>query len=306
VRSSKTRRILLILLLLALLGGGAFLFAPVRLAALVVVGHSPHCPLVQAVRSSHHLRQLTATKDRILAASRLIDTDAQGFRHWQTPKGRFWIPKGSDYGLPWNLAEQKLKIYGVGDQAVRAGDIVLDCGANVGVYTKEALESGAKLVVAIEPAPENLECLRRNFSNEIAAGRVIVYPKGVWDKDDYLTLNIAPDNPAADSFVIRPEASHPGQKLPLTTIDKLVAELRLARVDYIKMDIEGAEQQALIGAGKTLAKFKPRLALSTYHRPDDPERIPTLVRQARPGYKMECGPCAYANGIIRPDVLYFR
>ena len=75
---------------------------------------------------------------------------------------------------------------GRADGAVRPGDVVLDCGANVGVYTRHALEAGARLVVAIDPAPENIECLRRNFSEEIKAGRVVVYPKGVWDKDEVL------------------------------------------------------------------------------------------------------------------------
>jgi hypothetical protein len=61
------------------------------------------------------------------------------------------------------------------------------CGAHIGVYIREALSLGAKLVVAVEPALENLECLRRNFATEIAAGRVIVYPKGVWDREEVLT-----------------------------------------------------------------------------------------------------------------------
>lgn len=284
----------------------SFAFEKVRLAGLVLTGHSPHCSFTQAVRSADHNRRLLESKDRILAASRMIESDAEGFRCWQTPRGKFWIPPNSDWGLPFNLSEQENNIYGIGEQAVRSGDVVLDCGANVGVYVREALDRGAGIVVAIEPAPENLKCLRLNFPEEIAEGRVIVYPKGVWDKDDFLTINVAAENPAADSFVIRPEGSSKGTKLPLTTIDKLVEELKLDRVNYIKMDIEGAEQKALVGGRRTIAKFHPRLALSTYHQPDDPIRIPELVHQAWPGYRTECGPCAYAGGTIRPDVLYFR
>ncbi len=246
------------------------------------------------------------TKDRILAASRLIETDAAGFQHWRTPRGLLWIPSGEGYGLPFNLSEQENAIYGTGERAVRAGDIVLDCGANIGVYTRTALDAGARLVIAIEPAPENIECLRRNFTSEVASGRVIIYEKGVWDKDDFLIINVAPGNPAADSFVITPQGSQTGQRAPLTTIDKLTAELKLERVDYIKMDIEGAEQRAILGARETLRRFRPRLALSSYHVPDDPQKIPQLVRAAWPGYRMECGPCTYANGNLRPDVLYFR
>jgi FkbM family methyltransferase len=302
----RLRKSLLLSLAAVLVCGGAFFFAPVRLAGLVLIGHSPYCSFSGAVTCASHARRLTHTKNRILAASRLLATDAAGFRHWQTPRGLFWIPSGEDYGLPFNLSEQENAIYGTGEQAVRAGDIVLDCGANVGVYTRVALEAGAKLVIAIEPAPENVECLRRNFAAETASGRVIIYEKGVWDKEDFLTINVAPANPAADSFVMSPEGSQAGQKLPLTSIDKLVAELKLERVDYIKMDIEGAEQRAIRGARETLRRFRPRLALSSYHLPDDPQKIPQLVRAAWPGYRMECGPCAYASGYIRPDVLYFR
>jgi len=299
-------RAIKIVAVLLLLAGAASFYPPFRLSLLVLVGRSPVCPLGQALQSVENQRRQVELKDRILSASRLVEKDPAGFHLWDTPKGRFWIPKGSDWSLPWDLAEQERKIYGAGPNAVRAGDIVLDCGANVGVYVREALAAGARLVVAIELAPENLECLRRNFAAEVAAGRVIVYPKGVWDRDDWLTLNVDPENSAADSVVIRPEKSHPGPKVPLTTIDKLVAELKLERVDFIKTDIEGAEQKALLGAQATLARFRPRLALSAYHRPDDPVEIPILVRRAWPGYQMECGPCADVTTYIRPDVLYFH
>ena len=190
---------------------------------------------------------------------------------------------------------------------VKPGDVVLDCGANVGVFTRVALDRGARIVVAIEPAPENLESLRRNFRQEIADGRVIVYPKGVWDKDDVLTLRRDPANTAADSFVILKDKNESSIQVPLTTIDTLVAELKLDRVDYIKMDIEGAETNALAGARATLAKSHPRISVSSYHLPTDPQRIPEVVRQAWPEVRMEVGPCAETpDGRVRPDVLYFR
>jgi FkbM family methyltransferase len=283
-----------------------YFYAPVRLFALAAVGRSPVCPMAKAIKAADELKEQIRFKDQILGASKLVEKDPSGYHLWDTPRGRWWIPEGDDWVLPFNLAEQERRIYGTGERAVRAGDIVLDCGANVGVYTRVALDAGARLVVAIEPAPENLVCLRRNFEPDIAAGRVIVYEKGVWDKDDMLTLHIDPHNTAADSFIIQREGGIEGAKVPLTTIDKLVQELKLERVDYIKMDIEGAEQRALVGGRNTLAKYHPRMALSAYHAPTDPEGIPERVREAWAGYKMECGPCAEANGRIRPDVLYFR
>ena len=298
-------RILIPLLATGILAASVYYYPPLRLSALVAAGRSPECPFPQAIRSAQNLKEQIAHKDSILKASRLLETDAKGFRLWETPKGRFWIPAGSDYVLPFNLAEQERKIYGIGDRAVRPGDIVLDCGANVGVFTRESLQAGAKLVVAIEPASENIECLRRNFAQEITSGRVIVYPKGVWNKEEMLTLNVDPHNSAADSFLIHREGWHGVERVPLTTIDKLVAELKLDRIDYIKMDIEGAETKALEGGRDTLARFRPRLSISVYHVPDHPKSVPAAIKAAWSGYQVECGPCAEANGSIRPDIMYF-
>jgi FkbM family methyltransferase len=281
-------------------------YLPFRYFTYVVAGRSPICPLAEALRVPDNLARQVAYKDQILNASKLIQQDPQGYELWDTPNGRYWIPAGSRYVLPFNLAEQQRKIYGTGPFGPHAGDITLDCGANVGVTVHEELAAGAKEVVAIEPAPENLECLRRNYGDEIASGRVVVVPKGVWDKDDFLTLRVDPKNSAADTFVLRPEGTVDVEKVPLTTIDELVSDLKLERVDYIKLDIEGAEPRALQGAKQTLAKYKPRISIATYHNPDDPKVIPELVHAARADYEMQCGPCSEAEHALRPDVLYFK
>jgi FkbM family methyltransferase len=302
----KLTRVLILLAVTAAIAGAAYAYrGPLRLFGIVVSGNSPVCPLKQAIAAESHGKQLIAIKDSLIAGSTKLSSDGP-YDQWQTPRGTYWIPAKSRWVLPFNLAEQAMQIYGSGDQGVRSGDIVLDCGANVGVFAREALNAGAAKVVAIEPAPENVEVLRRNFKDEVAAGRVIVYPKGVWDKDDVLTLKIDPENSAADTFVIDRKEATGGVQVPLTTIDKLTAELGLARVDYIKMDIEGAEPNALRGGRNTIAKWKPRLSLSAYHAPDHPQVIPQIVRETRPDYIMECGPCTEANGHIRPDILWFR
>ena len=149
-------------------------YPPARLFALAVAGRSPACPIASAMQSAENVRLQILYKDQILVASKMVEKDAAGNELWDTPAGRYWIPAGSRYVLPFNLAEQKRRIYGNDQQSARAGDIVLDCGANVGVTARVWLAAGAIQVVAIEPAPENLECLRRNFKGEIAAGRVLL------------------------------------------------------------------------------------------------------------------------------------
>lgn len=74
--------------------------------------------------------------------------------------------------------------------------------------------------------------------------------------------------------------------VPAVTIDDVVEEQHLGRVDFIKMDIEGGEVDALRGAEETLKRFTPRLAISVYHRPPDLPDIVTLVRQACPIYRL--------------------
>ncbi len=286
----------------------AFLYStPVRVATLVAVGRAGICSLQQSLDISKHFKDETAIKDRILAASKKLETDGS-FEHWNTPYGLYWIPVGSHYVLPFNLAEQEMQIYGTGEQTVKPGDVVLDGGANVGVFVRVALKAGAKTVVAIEPAPENLECLRRNFKQEIEEGKVIIYPKGVWDKDETLTLRVDPSNSAADSVVLKTEGQTKSVQVPLTTIDKMVAELKLPTVNYIKLDIEGAEPNALRGGTETIAKFHPRLSISSYHQPDHPVVIPQTVKAISANYKMDCGPCNESRQeyLIRPEILYFR
>jgi predicted RNA methylase len=93
-------------------------------------------------------------------------------------QGDYWIPKGNRYVLPFNLAEMEQHIYGSGEHFIHAGDVVLDCGASDGDFTRQALDAGAQTVVAIEITPSSAECIRRNLAAQTAAGRVIVYPEG--------------------------------------------------------------------------------------------------------------------------------
>lgn len=299
-----SRLLLAAVIVIAAFAAAYFIFPPVRLWTLVVMGHSPNCPMSRALGSQANIEEKTRIKDRILASSHLLKEES-GLELWSTPKGEYWIPKGNRYVLPFNLAEMEQHIYGTGDHFIHPGDIVLDCGASDGDFTRVALAAGARLVVSVEISPSSAECIRRNLASEIAAARVIVYPKGVWDKEDTLTLNVDDTNFAANSVVMRTDNSHPSVLVPLTTIDKLVAELNLPRVDFIKMDIEGAEIPALAGGRDTIARFHPRMAIATEHKPDDEYAIPSAVRKIGANYQMECGPCLEANGHVRPDVLYF-
>ena len=286
---------------------GAWQYLPLRYYLIASFKDNRGCPPRQAWRIPEHRRRLTQAKDEILARSRLLQKEFQGLELYETPYGRFWAAPGSQYTLPFNLAEQAIHLYGSGAHFVQPGDTVLDCGANVGVFTRFALDAGAAKVVAIEPAPDNIECLRRNFAKEIADNRVILVPKGVWDRPDELELKIEEGNEAAATFVMDLKQVNRTVRVPLLPIDALVAELNLARVDFIKMDIEGAEVRALRGARQTLARHHPRLSIAVYHEWEHPVEVPKTAREAWSGYQVECGPCdAPQQRLVRPEVLYLR
>ncbi|MBM4311435.1 MAG: FkbM family methyltransferase [Deltaproteobacteria bacterium] len=259
----------------------------------------PACPSGQQFGDFMTVASKEELGERIANASKLLEKDEKGLELWETPFGRYWMPPDNFIVFTWILAELAADIYGDHSVGVRPGDIVLDCGAHVGVFARHALRQGAKLVVAIEIAPDNIEFLERNLADEIASGSVIVYPKGVWDKDDTLELNVDTYT-AGHSVILEREEGFATVSVPLTTIDKIVDELGLPRVDFIKMDIEGAERNALAGATNTLYRFKPRMAIAGYHLIDDLTVLPEIALNAQPMYKA-ClleSDWAYSNVII--------
>jgi FkbM family methyltransferase len=265
---------------------------------------SPYCSAWKAGLDGHiKLRQQAATGE-FASASHVIRRES-GLSLWSTPAGEYWIPDGNDQILPLLLAQAARNIYGTGEWGVQPGDVVLDVGAYIGTWTKQALARGAKLVVAIEPSPASVECLKRNLAAEVAAGKVIIYPKGIWDFEGELTLFDSGDG-VGNSFVEQSSASKALPSIPVTTIDRVAAELRLARVGFIKADVKGATERLLHGGAGVIQRDRPRLAFSTEEPVDDAPSIARLTLQIQSAYRMQCGPCLIDSREVYTDVLFFR
>ena len=277
-------------------------WSPARVLGLWIIGRTSICTLRDSLDCADRGERRENAMRRLAQTGKVVQTDENGrLQLWDTKQGQFWLAsEAMMHGFWAVLAEQEVNLHGTGGLGVRAGNIVLDCGANYGTFTREALRAGASLVVAIEPSPTTVACLRKTFANEIRDGRVIVYPKGVWDREDKLVLHSTREQAWLNSFV---ETDHgtDGPVVPLTTIDHLVSELSLKRVDVIKLDIEGAERRALAGASRTLTAYKPRVLASVNHLPDDPEALPKAVRQVVPAYNVQCH-CQDWGFEIRPEL----
>ena len=170
---------------------------------------------------------------------------------------------------------------------VEPGDVVLDLGAHLGVFTRIALDRGAVKVVAVEPDPVSCRCLRRTFEAEITAGRVVVVEAaagGTWTRWWIGGSGIRTSLAAYEADGHTP--------CEVATVDAIVERLKLDRMDFVKLDIEGGETRALQGAAETIRRFKPSIACCVYHDPDDASAALTTVRLVRNDYSVTCGPVA--------------
>lgn len=236
---------------------------------------------------------------------KLKEDSKAGLELWETMLGSLWIPgPGFDVikHLQWEQAIER--VYNHPLVHVHPGDVVIDCGAHIGAFTRVALRAGARMVVAIEPEKANLLAFQRNFEKEIKSGQVKLVPKGIWNTTGKLSLHLSS---VGDSHsVVVPQSLGTEELIEATTLDSVVESLKLPRVDFIKMDIEGAEQKALQGAQKVLVQYHPRLAISSYHLKGDPAAICALVWQARTDYLVESKDLVKAEaGALVPKVLFF-
>lgn len=166
-----------------------------------------------------------------------------------------------------------------------AGDIAIDAGGCWGETTMYfAHEVGPKgKVVSFEFIPSNLAVMRANIAaNPELGSRVILVEQPIWN---YSGLKLYYVDWGPGSRVTDDEKRYQYDGTCETiTIDDMVEQQDLPRVDFIKMDIEGAEFPALKGAEKTIRKYRPKLAISLYHQLSDFVTIPRFLYDLNLGY----------------------
>ena len=154
------------------------------------------------------------------------------------------------------------------------GDIAIDGGAFDGATARDFSMQGAK-VFAFEMSETNYKnCLklaeRYNFAVENF---------GLSDKKFESFYSDSGAGSSKQNF-------DTGKVAKFIDLDTYVIEKNLPRVDYIKLDIEGSELQMLHGAARTVSRWKPKMAVSAYHKLDDLFYLPNYVKSIRPDYKI--------------------
>jgi FkbM family methyltransferase len=162
------------------------------------------------------------------------------------------------------------------------GDFVIDAGACLGdtsiVFGKAVGKQGK--VFAFDPLENHIEVLTHNI-NQNKDCNILAIPYGLSDFDEICPpLRLQKYSPGFNSAQ---------EKVPLRSLDSLVMDAVIPKIDFIKMDIEGAELSAIKGAASSIRKFRPKLAISLYHKPNDMFEIPLYISETFPFYDMYLG-----------------
>lgn len=164
---------------------------------------------------------------------------------------------------------------------VQQGDIVVDAGAHIGSFTVK-VAGVAEKVVAFEPEPENFKTLRLNaeqFPN------VEIHEKALWSSTRRTMLRHHRYNVGGHTLLPLPtELSDYNLEVEAMRLDDAVDE-----TNFIKMDVEGAEIEALRGASRLLSECRPVVVLEAH--PIEPlEAWWGALMEALPGYELRPSP----------------
>jgi FkbM family methyltransferase len=203
-------------------------------------------------------------------------------RPFGVPVTLFTLPAGAST----MFVEEQYRCVGA-DGPIEAadGDVVIDAGA---CWGDTALYFAARVgtlgrVFSFEFLPANLQIFHRNLDlNPHLKDRVSLVEHAVWSSSDQ-TLFINGNGPATRVELAPSVPDAPGIKT--LSIDDLVASRGLDRLDFIKMDIEGAEMSALRGAEAALRRFRPKLAITVYHSLSDFWSVPQFLDALGLGYR---------------------
>ena len=136
---------------------------------------------------------------------------------------------------------------------VKNDAVVFDIGAFKGdtAYFFSKKCSNKARIYAFEPDENNY--------------KILLKIKDKYKLNNVIASNILFSNSETEINFLSMDLNRPAVKMKSTTIDKFVEENNIEKIDYIKMDVEGAEKNILEGAIKTIKKFKPSLAIAIYH-----------------------------------------
>lgn len=140
-------------------------------------------------------------------------------------------------------------VYEVSSGRFEESGVTIDLGANIGAFSIYAASHGSH-VFAVEPEPNNIEALNKNIELNNMSEKIIVLPYGISDYKGTATIT----NNGGDSTIMD---GLDGTEIEIMPLDNLFSLYKIKKVNVLKIDIEGSEVSAILGASKnTLNKCR--------------------------------------------------
>jgi FkbM family methyltransferase len=165
------------------------------------------------------------------------------------------------------------------ESKIKPGDVVLDVGAHIGCFTlKAAKEVGPEgRVVSFEPSSENFRLLTLNVnSNDYSNAKL--FNVAVGSAPGTAKLNLG-SRKGTNSLLSDAGVEKVGiEEVPIRTLDSIADELKLTKVSFVKIDVEGFELEVLKGGRNILASSHPSIAMETHDFGPSEEEIGNYLR----------------------------
>ena len=173
--------------------------------------------------------------------------------------------------------------YNINSEKIK-GKIILDCGAHHGAFSFLCILLGAKKVYSFEPLSKTFEILNENIKLNKFEKNILSFKNAIGEKN--YEEKIFFDN-IADGSASLNKVHGKFELVKVIKLDDFIKKNHLNNVGLIKMDIEGNEEKALLGAKNLIHKDKPILTLSAYHKADDKIVLPRVIKSLNKNYKIK-------------------
>ncbi len=182
------------------------------------------------------------------------------------------IQDGPNKGLLYAVALGDDYIYGTYEidsidymlSKISKNEVLFDVGANAG-YISMALAQYCKKVYAFEPMPFNINRMQKHFLANKLNSQIDILPYAITDVDKELEFTFSKSH-LSNTYIKSSSLYDENQteKVIGRSIDSLVFESNLEKPKILKIDVEGAEYDVLLGAQNTIQKYSPIIMLATH------------------------------------------
>lgn len=191
---------------------------------------------------------------------------------------------------------------------VRAGDCVLDVGACEGAFALECLfKYKAASVFCFEPDSRMAIALKITVERNGVEKEMHVVQAAVSNTSGRAPFIENLDNPLMSRLDLPMNQSGLSQVVNMVTqitLDDWAEQAPIQQVDYIKIDAEGSDLSVLQGAQNCLERWRPAIAVTTYHHPEHCNQIAKYLLSLSLGYRLEVRGLVSFDAVPRPIMLH--